>query len=882
MSQNITAQVRTKFIDYFAKNDHTIVPASSLIPRNDPTLMFTNSGMVQFKNYLTGAETAPYPCAATVQKAVRAGGKHNDLDNVGYTKRHHTFFEMLGNFSFGDYFKEKAIYYAWELLTKEIGLDKSKMLVTVFHTDDEAADLWRKIAGLKDEDIIRIATKDNFWQMGDTGPCGPCSEIFYDHGEQHWGGRPGTPEEDGDRFIEIWNLVFDQYEDLPNGERVTSSKKCIDTGAGMERLSAILQGTNDNYEIDIFKTIIENAAAIAGVEPYGDAKTSFRIIADHLRATSFLLADGVTPSNEGRGYVLRRIMRRAMRHAHLIGCVDPLMHKLVPSLVATMGEAYPELEKNQKLIQEALKLEEERFKQTLDKGLKLLADETDGLNAGDSLSGDVAFKLYDTYGFPLDLTQDALRSKNISVDTDGFNAAMEKQRAEARKSWAGSGDAADEKIYFQIAEKTGGSEFLGYDLDSAEAQIVALVQNGSEVQSVKAGEQVSVIANQTPFYGEMGGQVGDTGTIKTAHATLTVTDTVRKADNALIVHVCQVTDGTVSVGDEGVFAIDGARRFNIRAHHSATHLLQAALQKVLGPQAHQKGSLVMPDGFRFDFTHNKAMTQDEIRQVETIVNDMILTNVPVVTELMTPEAAVKQGAMALFDEKYGETVRVVSMGTGENRCSCELCGGTHARATGDIGLFRLVSESGISAGVRRIEAVVGRSALSVMRTQYQLIDSMMSTLKSTSADDMMPKISSLIDDKKRLEKEVADLRRKVALAASTGNNGASDVETVNGISFVGKVLSGTPAKELKPLVDAFKKKIGSCVIALVSDCDGKVSVVVGVTPDLTDKYNAVELVRAAASVVGGQGGGGRPDMAQAGGSDARQTNVAVEKVKSLI
>ncbi len=882
MSQNVTAQIRTKFIDYFAKNGHTIVPASSLIPRNDPTLMFVNSGMVQFKNYLTGAETAPYPCAATVQKSVRAGGKHNDLDNVGYTKRHHTFFEMLGNFSFGDYFKEKAIFYAWELLTKEIGLDKSKLLVTVYHTDDEAAELWRKIAGLKDEDIIRIATKDNFWQMVDTGPCGPCSEIFYDHGEQHWGGRPGTPEEDGDRFIEIWNLVFDQYEDLPSGERVASAKKCIDTGSGLERLSAILQGTNDNYEIDIFKTIIENAAGIAGVEPYGDAKTSLRIISDHLRSTSFLLADGVIPSNEGRGYVLRRIMRRAMRHAHLIGCVEPLMHKLVPSLISTMGDAYPELEKNQKLIVEALKLEEERFKQTLDKGLKLLADETAELNGGDSLAGDVAFKLYDTYGFPLDLTQDALRAKNIAVDTDGFNAAMEKQRAEARKSWAGSGDSADEKVYFQIAEKSGSSEFLGYDTDSAEAQIIALVQNGSEVQSVKAGEQVFVIANQTPFYGEMGGQVGDTGTIKTVHATLAVTDTMRKADSALIVHVCQVKEGTVSVGDDGVFSIDTERRFNIRAHHSATHLLQAALQKVLGPQAHQKGSLVMPNGFRFDFTHNKAMTGDEIKQVETIVNDMILSNVPVITELMTPEAAVAQGAMALFDEKYGETVRVVSMGTGENRYSCELCGGTHARATGDIGLFRLVCEAGISAGVRRIEAIVGRSALTVMRTQNQLIDAIMNTLKSTTPDDMLPKISSLMDEKKHLEKEVADLRKKVALSASSGNSGSSDVETVNGISFVGKVLSGTPAKELKPLVDAFKKKISSGVIALVSDCDGKVSIVVGVTADLTDKYNAVELVRMAAGVVGGQGGGGRSDMAQAGGSDVSKTGAAIDAVKALL
>ena len=882
MSQNITAQIRKTFIDYFAKNDHTIVPASSLVPKNDPTLMFTNSGMVQFKNYFTGAEKPPFPRAATVQKSVRAGGKHNDLDNVGYTKRHHTFFEMLGNFSFGDYFKEKAIYYAWDLLTNEIGLDKSRLLVTVYHTDDEAFDLWKKIAGLKDEDIIRIATKDNFWQMGDTGPCGPCSEIFYDHGEQHWGGRPGTPEEDGDRFIEIWNLVFDQYEDLPSGERIVTPKKSIDTGSGLERLSAILHQSNDNYAIDIFTSLIENAADIAGIDPYGTHKTSLRVIADHLRATSFLLADGVMPSNEGRGYVLRRIMRRAMRHAHLIGCQDPLMHKLVPNLVTTMGDAYPELVQHQAMIADSLKLEEERFKQTLDKGLKLLADETADLQSGDSLSGTVAFKLYDTYGFPLDLTQDALRAKNISVNTAEFDEAMEKQRAEARKSWAGSGDNADEKIYFQVVEKIGSTEFLGYESDKAEGQICAIVHDGKQVQSAQQNDVVYVIANQTPFYGEMGGQVGDTGTIQTATGLLTVTDTVRKADNALIVHVCRVENGIVNVGQDAVLTIDSHRRFDIRAHHSATHLLQAALQKVLGPQAHQKGSLVMPNGFRFDFTHNKAMTQDEIKQVETLVNDMILSNVAVTTSLMTPQAAVEQGAMALFDEKYGETVRVVSMGQGDNRLSCELCGGTHARATGDIGLFRLISESGISAGVRRIEAVVGRQALVLMRTQNQLITGIMNMLKSTGVDDVLSKITSLTEDKKRLEKEVTDLRQKVALSGGNQSSGKQEVEQINGISFIGQVLQDIPAKELKPLVDAFKKKIGSGVIALVSGYDGKVSVVVGVTPDLTDKYSAVDIVRLASPIVGGQGGGGRPDMAQAGGSDISKMQSALTAIKESI
>ncbi len=811
---------------------------------------------------------------------MRAGGKHNDLDNVGYTKRHHTFFEMLGNFSFGDYFKEKAIYYAWELLTKEIGLDKNRLLVTIFHNDEEAFGLWKKIAGLKDEDIIRIATKDNFWQMGDTGPCGPCSEIFYDHGAEHWGGKPGTPEEDGDRFIEIWNLVFDQFEDLPNGERIEIPRKSIDTGSGLERVSAILHGTNDNYDIDIFKDLIENAAAMAGVDPYGENKTSLRVIADHLRSTSFLLADGVMPSNEGRGYVLRRIMRRAMRHAHLIGCKDPLMHRLVPSLINTMGEAYPELVQHQKLIMESLQLEEERFKQTLDKGLKLLAEETENIPEGGELSGEVAFKLYDTYGFPLDLTQDALRVQNKRVDVSGFEDAMEKQRAEARKSWAGSGDGADEKIWFQTAEKVGATEFLGYDTDEAEAQIVALVKDGEAVSSAGEGEQVSIIANQTPFYGEMGGQVGDTGTIRTGGAVINVTDTLRKADTALIVHVGTVVSGSVKVGDTGVFALHTERRTAIRAHHSATHLLQAALQKVLGSSVHQKGSLVMPDGFRFDFTYNKAMTKDEIRQVENIVNRMVLKNVETVTDIMTPEEAVKQGAMALFDEKYGDTVRVVSMGQGEDRLSCELCGGTHVSATGDIGLFRIVSESGISAGVRRIEAVVGQSAVAKAQENGDLIVDLMTVLKATSVIEMKNKILTAIEEKKQMEREIAELRQKLAMAGTSGN--ANETETVNGVAFIGKVLTDTPAKELKPLADKFKQKLGSGVVALVASFEGKVSVVVGVTDDLTGQIDAVKLVKAAAEVVGGKGGGGRADMAQAGGSDTTKMADAIETMKHLI
>lgn len=881
MSKNITSQIRTTFIDYFKKQGHTIVPASSLVPKNDPTLMFTNSGMVQFKNYFTGAEKAPFPRAATIQKSVRAGGKHNDLDNVGYTVRHHTFFEMLGNFSFGDYFKEEAITYAWDLLTREIGLDKKKLCVTVYHTDDEAFHLWKKIAGLSDNDIIRIATKDNFWQMGDTGPCGPCSEIFYDHGENYWGGRPGTPEEDGDRFIEVWNLVFDQYEDLPDGKRIEIPKKCIDTGSGLERLSAILHGTNDNFQIDIFKDLIEQSASIAGVDPYGSAKISLRVIADHLRATSFLLADGVLPSNEGRGYVLRRIMRRAMRHAHLIGCKDPLMYQLVPSLIKTMGEAYPELEANQKIITDSLRMEEERFKQTLDKGLKLLAEETEKLKEGDALNGETAFKLYDTYGFPLDLTQDALRAQNITVDVAGFESAMERQRNEARKSWTGTGDNADEKLWFQIAEKIGATEFLGYNTDQAEAQMSALVKDGSEVLEAQAGDIVSVVANQTPFYGEMGGQIGDTGTIKTESGIIEVSETSRKADSALIVHTGKVISGIVRQGETAVFEIDSGKRFDIRAHHSATHLLQSALQQVLGTSVHQKGSYVTPDYFRFDFTYNKAMTKAEICQVETLVNSMITQNQPVITEIMTPENAIKQGAMALFDEKYGETVRVVSMGQGDERLSCELCGGTHVRATGDIGAFMIVSESAVSSGVRRIEALTGRAAVSKAQENANLISDLTALFKLADTSDIKNRIQTLLDDKKRQEKEISDLRRQVVIGGGETLI-TEDIEEVSGVRFIGKILIDTPAKELKPLADAFKKKIRSGIVVLIAGMEGKVSVVVGITPNWTGTFNAVELVRLASPIVGGQGGGGRPDMAQAGGNDITKMAEAMEAIKEKI
>lgn len=881
MTKNITADIRKTFIDYFARNGHTIVPASSLIPHNDPTLMFTNSGMVQFKNYLAGTQKPPFPCAATVQKSVRAGGKHNDLDNVGYTVRHHTFFEMLGNFSFGDYFKEKAIYYAWELLSKEIGLDKSKMLVTVYHTDDEAHQLWKKIAGFKDSDIIPIATKANFWQMGDVGPCGPCSEIFYDHGDKYWGGRPGTPEEDGDRFIEIWNLVFDQFEDLPDGRRVDAPIKSIDTGSGLERLSAILHGTNDNYEIDIFKSLIHAAAEIAGVKPDGEAKTSLRVIADHLRSTSFLLADGVVPSNEGRGYVLRRIMRRAMRHASLIGCKEPLMYKLVPSLIETMGEAYPELGANQELIQDSLKMEETKFRQTLDKGLKLLDAETAEMKKGGVLNGAVAFKLYDTYGFPLDLTQDALRAKEMTVDVDGFNNAMEKQKAEARKSWAGSGDGADEKIWFGIADKKGATEFLGYTEETLEASILALVRDGVEVDTVKTGDKVSVVANQTPFYGEMGGQVGDTGIIESDNGLIRVTNTVHKAGGALIVHEGVVEKGSFKEGDSALFKIDAIRRFNIKGHHSATHLLQKALQKVLGDHVHQKGSLVTPDFLRFDFSYNKAMTLDEITAVEQLVNKMILVNALGVTKVMTQDEAVASGAMALFGEKYGEFVRVVSFEIGKTVLSKELCGGTHVTRTGDIGLFKILSETAVGAGVRRIEAVVGMPAYQKMAGWQKTILAMRDLLKAGNLTDMQEKVAALLADKKHLEKQVSDLRKQVALGGSVTAHDA-DVEEIGGIKIMGKILSDVPARELKPMVDELKKKIGSGIVGVFDKCDGKVSIVIGVTNDLVGRFNAVDIVKAASVIVGGQGGGGRSDMAQAGGIYADKIPEAIAYLKGLL
>ncbi|PKU26031.1 alanine--tRNA ligase [Telmatospirillum siberiense] len=869
--------IRSTFLDFFAKNGHTPVPSSPLVPRNDPTLMFTNAGMVQFKNVFTGMEKRDYLRATTSQKCVRAGGKHNDLDNVGYTARHHTFFEMLGNFSFGDYFKEGAIDFAWRLITKEYGLAADRLLVTVYHTDDDAFNLWRKISGLPESRIIRIPTSDNFWAMGDTGPCGPCSEIFYDHGPEIAGGPPGSADADGDRFIEIWNLVFMQYEQVTPDQRIDLPRPSIDTGMGLERLAAVLQGQHDNYDIDLFRALISASADASGAAADGPYRVSHRVIADHLRSSSFLIADGVLPSNDGRGYVLRRIMRRAMRHAHLMGCTDPLMWKLVPALVAQMGQAFPELVRAQPLITETLKLEEERFKQTLERGLKLLDEESARLGSSDRLNGEVAFRLYDTFGFPLDLTQDALKARGISVDVDGFNAAMARQRAEARKAWSGSGEAATEAVWFETREKVGASEFLGYDTERAEGQIVALLVDGKPVEKAGTGASVAVIANQTPFYGESGGQMGDAGTIVVAgKGRVTVTDAHKKLGD-LIVHLGSVVEGEVAVGDFADLQVEGVRRGALRAHHSATHLLHAALRRHLGEHVTQKGSLVAPDRLRFDISHNKGLSPEEIRLVEDDVNLHVRANLPVDTRLMTPDAAITAGAMALFGEKYGDEVRVVSMGEGPDTYSVELCGGTHVRRTGDIGLFKLVAESAVAAGVRRIEAVVGAAAESWVVEQSDLLGRAAQSLKATPGE-LPVRIETLIEDRRRLERELSELRRQMA----TGGAQAAANKTVAGVTFAARKLDGVPAKDLKGMADEIKKQIGSGVVALVGAADGKASLVVAVTDDLTSRFSAVDLVRIGSEALGGKGGGGRPDMAQAGGPDNGQVEKALSAIEEAL
>ncbi|MGE5514987.1 MAG: alanine--tRNA ligase [Bacteroidota bacterium] len=874
--------IRRTFLDFFAKNGHEIVQSSPLVPRNDPTLMFTNAGMVQFKNVFTGQEKRDYTRATTSQKCVRAGGKHNDLDNVGYTARHHTFFEMLGNFSFGDYFKDDAIALAWNLITKEFGLAKDKLLVTVYHDDDHAFNTWKKVAGFSDDRIIRIPTSDNFWSMGDTGPCGPCSEIFFDHGEHIAGGPPGSPDQDGDRFIEIWNLVFMQFEQVDKDTRVELPKPSIDTGMGLERLAAVLQGKHDNYDIDLMRALIEASAQFSGADADGPHKVSHRVVADHLRSSCFLIADGVLPSNEGRGYVLRRIMRRAMRHAHLMGCDQPLLWKLVPALAAEMGQAYPELIRAQALITETLKLEETRFKATLDKGLKLLDEEVGKLSPAAPLAGEVAFKLYDTYGFPLDLTQDALKAKGLAVDTDGFNAAMERQRAEARKAWSGSGEAATETLWFEVKDTHGASEFLGYDAVEAEGKIVALIENGKLVEAVHPGHDVMLVANQTPFYGESGGQMGDAGVITIAggKARLVVRDTLKKLGD-LVVHIGTVEGGPIAVGEDAHLAVDADRRDATRAHHSATHLLHAALRNALGEHVTQKGSQVGPDRLRFDFAHPKAMSQDEVRAVERSVNREIRRNLDVTTKLMGQEEAIKAGAMALFGEKYGDEVRVVSMGDDASglHFSVELCGGTHVRRTGDIGGFKVVSESAVASGVRRIEAVTGAAFLAWAEEQEDLMARAAGALKVAPAD-LPGRIAQLQDDRRKLERELADTRKQ--LATGGGGSGGAATKTVNGITFAGRVLDGVPAKDLKGMADEIKKQIGSGVVALLSTDGGKVSLVIGVTEDLTAKISAVDLVRIGSEAVGGKGGGGRPDMAQAGGPDASQAQAAIDKIEAAL
>ena len=881
--------IRGKFVSFFEENGHTAVPSSSLVPRNDPTLMFTNAGMVQFKDYFTGRAVSQFPRAVTAQKCVRAGGKHNDLDNVGYTARHHTFFEMLGNFSFGDYFKERAIELAWNLVTKEFGLAKDKLTVTVYHTDDHAFDLWKKIAGLPEQRIIRIATSDNFWAMGDTGPCGPCSEIFYDHGEHIAGGPPGSPDADGDRFIEIWNLVFMQFEQIAGGGRVDLPRPSIDTGMGLERVAAVMQGVHDNYDIDLFKTLIAASVELIGVKAEGEHRASHRVIADHLRASSFLIADGVLPSNEGRGYVLRRIMRRAMRHAHMLGAKEPVMYRMVPTLVAEMGRAYPELVRAEALIRETLRLEEMRFGRTLERGLSLLDEATGGLSQGATLAGDVAFRLYDTYGFPLDLTQDALKARGIAVDTAGFETAMERQKEEARASWAGSGDTQTEPVWFKLRESLGATEFLGYDTENAEAEILALVKDGEGVRTASVGEDVGIVVNQTPFYAEQGGQLADEGLIAGEKGGAVVSDVQKRADG-MVVHYAKVNDGALSVGDAVRMSVDHARRASIRANHSATHLLHAALRNVLGSHVAQKGSLVAPDRLRFDFSHPKPMDAHEIEAVEDLANAVLLQDSAVTTRLMDRDEAMHSGAMALFGEKYGDEVRVVQMGTlpgatPERPYSVELCGGTHVARTGEIGLVTLVGEAGVAAGVRRIEALTGAAARKYLGEQEKRLRAAALALK-VRPDEVAERAATLMDERRKLERDLAEARKRLAMGGGSGmtaDGQANSFHNISGTNFLGRTVTGIAPKDLKSLVDEGKKTVVSGVVAFVgiSD-DGKAGLVVGVTADLVGRFDAVTLVKAGAEALGGKGGGGRPDMAQAGGPDGGKADAALAAIEAAM
>ncbi len=897
---NSVNDIRNEFLGFFEKQGHQQVESASLVPRNDPTLMFTNAGMVQFKNVFTGVETRPYNRATTSQKCVRAGGKHNDLENVGYTARHHTFFEMLGNFSFGDYFKEEAISYAWELISKNFAMPKDKLLITVHSSDEEAATLWKKIAGFSDDRIIRIPTDDNFWSMGSTGPCGPCSEIFYDQGEALEGGPPGSPDEDGDRFLEFWNLVFMQYEKMEDGTRVELPKPSIDTGMGLERMAALIQGKVSNYDIDLFSDIIEHSAELTGISHEGEHAPSHRVIADHLRASAFLMADGVMPSNEGRGYVLRRIMRRGMRHAHLLGATEPLMYKLLPTLINKMSEAYPELCRAETLTSETLRLEEERFKTTLDRGLKLLEEETSKIN-DNILPGDVAFKLYDTFGFPLDLTQDALKAQGIGVDTDGFKACMEEQKTKARAAWVGSGDVADEKIWFDILDEHGPTEFLGYNSENAEAQVLAIVKDGKRVDMIKAGEEGILITNQTPFYGESGGQVGDQGLLNSPdESALTVTDTKKQA-GVLFTHHVTCTKGAVKISDALVMSVDHQRRSAIRANHSATHLLHEALRVVLGEHVSQKGSLQDEKRTRFDVSHPKGITPDELRQVEEIINNEIQAGSPVETRIMPLEEARETGAAALFGEKYDDEVRVVMMGTQDKSMnkafSVELCGGTHVKNTSEIGRFKIISESSLSSGVRRIEAMTGERASAYEQNKTDEVQALHDKLltenkalrKALSGEadelnlpnDLLEARTVLEKDNKSLQKKISEERRKDAISDNDANS-SDRLKDIGGIPFSGRVLEGFSPKDLKPMADDLKKQLGSAIIVLIATNEGKASIVVGVTNDLTDRVNAVDLVKVGSEALGGKGGGGRPDMAQAGGPDAHAANDALHSIERAI
>ncbi|MEO5494316.1 MAG: alanine--tRNA ligase [Sphingomonas sp.] len=877
-----TNDIRRGFLDYFAKEGHTIVPSAPLVPQNDPTLMFVNAGMVPFKNVFTGLETRPYSTATSSQKCVRAGGKHNDLDNVGYTARHHTFFEMLGNFSFGDYFKERAITLAWNLLTKEWGLAKDRLTVTVYHTDDDAFDLWKKIAGLPEERIIRIATKDNFWAMGSDGPCGPCSEIFFDHGDHIPGGPPGSPDEDGDRFVEIWNLVFMQF--LQEADEIVGGlpKPSIDTGMGLERIAAVMQGVHDNYDTDTFKALIAASGALTHTGTTGDNQASHRVIADHLRTSGFLVADGVLPANEGRGYVLRRIMRRAMRHAHLLGAKDPLMHRLVPALIAEMGAAYPELVRAQPLIEATLRQEETQFRKTLDRGLKLLDEETAGMTKGSTLSGETAFKLYDTYGFPYDLTEDALRAQGLQVDREAFDAAMAEQKRAARAAWKGSGDKGSDELWFDIAEEKGGTEFTGYTSEEGEGEVVALIKGGARVDRAGSGDEVDIVLNQTPFYAESGGQVGDAGIATTDKGFKGRMFDTAKHLGRVWAHRTKIESGEVAVGDALHLVVDGERRNAIRANHSATHLLHAALRERLGTHVAQKGSLVAPDRLRFDFSQPVAVEQDALAAVEADVNGYIRQNDAVSTRLMTPDEAIAEGAMALFGEKYGDEVRVVSMGRdGQKIYSLELCGGTHVTATGDIGLFKVVSEGAVSSGVRRVEALTGEAARVYLASRDEKLREAAAMLKS-SPDEVPARVAQLVEDRRRLERELAEAKKALALGGGGGGAAPAGPEQVGGVNFAAQVVDGLDPKGLRGAVDETKQRIGSGVAMIVAVNEGRASVAVGVTDDLTARLNAVDLLKKAVEALGGQGGGGRPDMAQGGGPDGSKGDEAVAAVRAAL